>query len=330
VSKDENQPIVQPNFWVIVPTLNPGLEAWAKWIHALQVQNCMPSQVVVVDSGSSDGSLALSKKAGFTVLHTHAQEFNHGATRQWALQQAKIQAQETQLTLADFGVFLTQDAFLVHPNALAQLLQAFEQPQVAAAYGRQLPQANASWLESHARSFNYPEASKTVQLQDKESLGIKTCFLSNSFAAYRLLALEAQGGFPHHVPLGEDTYIAAKLLLSGHSVSYQANASVYHSHNHNWQQDFQRMFDTGVFHTQNPWLIQTFGTANREGVKLLRSQWKSLKKQQSLHPLIALAHMLATNVCKLLGYRLGLNYRYLPNAAVLKCSMHPYFWQQQK
>lgn len=293
-------------------------------------------QVVVVDSGSNDGSLALSKEAGFTVLHTHAQEFNHGATRQWALQQANIQAQandqglETQLTSSDFGVFLTQDAFLAHPNALEQLLRAFEQPQVAAAYGRQLPQANASWLESHARSFNYPDASKTVKLQDKERLGIKTCFLSNSFAAYRLLALEAQGGFPHHAPLGEDTFIAAKLLLSGHSLSYQANASVYHSHNYNWLQDFQRMFDTGVFHTQNPWLIKTFGTANREGVKLLLSQWKSLKNQQSPNPLMGLAQMLATNACKLLGYRLGLNYRYLPKAAVLKCSMHPYFWQQQK
>ena len=70
-------PTFKPQFGVIVPTYNPGLEAWAKWVQALQLQNCKPMQVVVVDSGSTDGSLDLSQQAGFTLLHTKAQDFNH-------------------------------------------------------------------------------------------------------------------------------------------------------------------------------------------------------------------------------------------------------------
>ncbi len=310
------------SFGLVVPTYNPGLKAWAQWVQALQSQNCKPMQVVVVDSGSTDGSVALSQQAGFTVLHTQAQNFNHGATRQWAVNQAFLNPSSAPEVI----VFLTQDANLASPNALAELLQAFQDPQVAAAYGRQLPKPQAHWLEAHTRAFNYPDTSRTVQLQDKASLGIKACFLSNSFAAFRLQALMQQGGFPAHLPLGEDTYMAAKLLLSGQSLRYQASAQVYHSHNYNGLQDFQRMFDTGVFHAQNPWLLQNFGTAEGEGAKLVRSQWQALMQQP--HFLQSLLKWLSTNALKLLGYKLGLAYQWLPRALVKKFAMNKVFWQQ--
>ncbi len=279
-------------------------------------------QVVVVDSGSTDGSVALSQQAGLTVLLTQAQNFNHGATRQWAVNQAFL----TPSSAPEVIVFLTQDAILASPNALAELLQAFQDPQVAAAYGLQLPKPQAHWLEAHTRAFNYPDTSRTVHLQDKASLGIKACFLSNSFAAFRLQALMQQGGFPAHLPLGEDTYMAAKLLLSGQSLRYQASAQVYHSHNYNGLQDFQRMFDTGVFHAQNPWLLQNFGTAEGEGAKLVRSQWQALMQQP--HFLQSLLKWLSTNAHKLLGYKLGLAYKWLPRALVKKFAMNKVFWQQ--
>ena len=173
-----------------------------------------------------------------------------------------------------------------------------------------------------------------MQLQDKASLGIKACFLSNSFAAYRLQALMAQGGFPAHLPLGEDTFTAAKLLLSGQSLRYQATAEVYHSHNYNGLQDFQRMFDTGVFHAQNPWLLQNFGKAEGEGAKLVKSQWAYLKAQagQPHHPnfLQGIVQLLIANAMKLMGYKLGRAHHSLPKALVKKFAMNKVFWQLQK
>jgi rhamnosyltransferase len=234
----------------------------------------------------------------------------------------------------DFVVFLTQDAILANPKALEELLQAFQDPQVAAAYGRQLPNFEASWLETHTRAFNYPDVSRTVQLQDKASLGIKACFLSNSFAAYRLQALMAQGGFPAHLPLGEDTFTAAKFLLSGQSLRYQATAAVYHSHNYNGLQDFQRMFDTGVFHAQNLWILQNFGKAEGEGVKLVKSQWAYLRapSSQSNHPslLQGVLQLLMTNAIKLVGYKLGRAHHWLPQVLVKKFAMNKVFWQPKK
>jgi rhamnosyltransferase len=238
-------------------------------------------------------------------------------------------------------VFLTQDAILAFPNALENLLSAFHNPQVAAAYGRQLPKPQASWLEAHARNFNYPAQSRTVSLQDKASLGFKVCFFSNAFGAYRLLALQALGGLPAGLPLGEDTFTAGKLLLSGHSLHYQADAAVYHSHQYNGQQDFQRMFDTGVFHAQNPWLLRSFGQAEGEGWRLLRHQWAHLQLISSGNPatnshpspapslLGGLLQMGLTNSAKLLGYKLGQWHRWLPKSIKRRLSMNTSFWQQQ-
>lgn len=325
----------EPQFWIVVPTYNPGKLAWAGWVSALQNQNCKPMQVVVVDSGSTDGSLEISQKAGFTLLHILAKDFNHGGTRQWALDQA-LRLNKGHLDQPQYAVFLTQDAVLASKDALQELLKAFLDPEVAASFGRQLPKQEASWIENHARLFNYPEISRTVQLMDKKRMGIKTCFFSNSFAAYRLDALQAQGGFPTNLPLGEDTYMAAKFLVSGQYLRYQASSAVYHSHNYKWQQDFQRMFDTGVFHAQSPWLLKCFGTAEGEGIKLIASQWKYLiqivmSKDHIKRPslLAGTYHLISLNLIKLLGYKLGKAHRFFPVGLCHYLSMSKYFWKKQ-
>ena len=326
-----------PCFWVIVPTHNPGPAAWLKWLQALQNQNCKPMQVVVVDSDSSDGTPELSLQAGHTLLRIQARDFNHGATRQWALDHVLKSAKDMGATLPEFVVYLTQDAILASPQSLRELLDSFQDPLVAAAFGRQLPMPNASWLEWLARTFNYPDQARTVNLQHKAQLGIKTCFLSNSFAAYRLQSLQQQGGFPANLPLGEDTYLAAKFLIASQCIRYQARAQVYHSHQYNAQQDFSRMFDTGVFHQQNPWLLQTFGQAEGEGLQLVLFQLRFLLKLDKHHEAIqppsllrGVFQMFISNTAKLAGYKAGLLNHYLPLSIKRAFAMNINFWAKQQ
>ena len=314
----------KPDYWVIVPTYNPGQECWLQWIAALKTQVPPPKQVFVVDSSSQDGTPSISKSEGFQVFTVNPAQFNHGGTRQWALEQA-IASSTAQ---PEFVVYLTQDALLDGPQAIDNLLTPLQDPQIAAAFGRQLAKPNAPWMESHARQFNYPPQSRTVQAKDKSRLGLKVCFFSDAFAAYRLKALQAQGGFPKRVPLGEDTYVAGKLLLSGHSLRYEAQAGVYHSHHYNAIQDFQRMFDTGVFHAQNPWLRDEFGTAEGEGLRLARSQFEFLKQIKDTHWVLGLFQMVTRNLLKLTGYRLGLHHHLLPMRLKLAFAMHKPYWTE--
>ena len=88
------------------------------------------------------------------------------------------------------------------------------------------------------------------------------------------------------------------------------------------------MFDTGVFHAQNPWLLQSFGKAEGEGAKLVRSQWQSLYQQP--HFMQGLLQWLSTNALKILGYKLGLAHQWLPLALTKKFAMNKVFWQPKQ
>jgi rhamnosyltransferase len=298
---------------LLVPTCNPG-HRWSEFLTALQSQDTPPCQVVVLDSESTDGSAQAAHALGHTVHTVQRSQFNHGGTRQAGLDQY---AQS-----ADFAIFLTQDAILAHPEALAQLLAAFDDPQVAAAYGRQLPNANATPIAAHARWFNYPPVGHTVTVHDKTSKGIKTCFLSNSFAAYRLSTLRQVGGFAPDLILGEDMHLAARLLLAGHAIRYQASAQVHHSHNYALKEEMARYFDTGVFHARQSWLMGTFGGAGNEGLKFMASEIRHLWQ----HAPLQLPQALLRSLFKAAGFKLGRSSAYFPVGLNKRLSMHKGYW----
>ncbi|BCH79609.1 hypothetical protein SEL3844_17250 [Salmonella enterica subsp. enterica serovar 4,[5],12:i:-] len=55
--------------------------------------------------------------------------------------------------------------------------------------------------------------------------------------------------------------MAAKMIQAGYKVAYCAEAVVRHSHNYTPREEFQRYFDTGVFHACSPWIQRDFGGA---------------------------------------------------------------------
>lgn len=298
---------------VLIPICNPG-NRWSDFLQALQGQTVRPVKVVVLDSESSDGSPQAAQSLGYTVQPIQRARFSHGGTRQQGLEQY---AQDY-----DFAIYLTQDAILAEPLALERLLDAFDDQSVAAVYGRQLPHADATPIAAHARLFNYPPDSHTVTLQDRAQMGLKTCFLSNSFAAYRLSALRSAGGFADHLILGEDMHLAARLLLAGHAIRYQASASVHHSHNYNSKEEFGRYFDAGVFHAQQPWLRQTFGHAGKEGLKYMTSEmrylWRTARGQ--------MPQALVRSLLKLIGFKWGQFSQHQPQWLNRRLSMHKGYW----
>lgn len=298
---------------LVVPTYNPGT-VWKLWTQGLQCQTTPPARVVIVDSGTADKTDFTLDNMSVQIKTTDAKVFNHGRTRNEALEWLD--------PATEVVVFLTQDAVLSEPSSLATLLQSFSDPSVACAFGRQLPHANATPLASHARLFNYGPVARTVTLASAAHLGIKACFMSNSFAAYRLSDLRSVGGFPGNVILGEDTTVAARLLLAGKAIRYQADACVYHSHNYTPFEEFRRYFDTGVFHAREKWLLDAFGGASGEGLRFVKSELRYLLQKA---PWLIPSALLRT-ACKLAGYRLGRAEARLPVGLKRHLSMFRGFW----
>lgn len=299
---------------LVVPTYNAGL-SWQEWIEAYQNQAIKAEKVIVIDSSSTDQTAILAEQADFFVHKIAKWDFNHGRTRNLAVAFAPKESEVL--------VFLTQDALLAAPNALEKLLEPFQDPTVAAVYGRQLPHKDANLLATHARLFNYPAQSKIKSKEDIAELGLKAAFMSNSFTAYRKSVFEQLGGFPENTILAEDMYLAAKIILNGYKIVYNAEAKVYHSHNYSLIQEFQRYFDTGVFQKEQSWIRKEFGEANNEGKKFVCSEIKYLLKNNFLLLSKAIFH----TMFKFLGFKLGLNYEKLPRWLRIKFSMHKNYWK---
>jgi len=298
---------------IAVPTLNAGL-LWVDWIEALLVTGVAISDIYIVDSGSDDNTVNQSRDAGFNVKEIKPGTFNHGGTRQLIVES---------LTAYDVVVFLTQDAVLASPDAIKLLVNVFANPVVGAAYGRQLPRAKSTHIEAHARLFNYPEKSRMNSLEDVDNLGIKTAFMSNSFAAYRISALQEVGGFPENTIVSEDMYVAAKMIIGGWKIAYRADATVFHSHGYTMFQEFQRYFDIGVFNARELWIRQRFGNAESEGGRFVRSEIAYLVKK---NPFLLPGSLLRT-LLKLLGYRLGVSEAKIPVFIKVHLSMQKAYWK---
>lgn len=286
------------SFLVIVPTLNPA-DAWSAWIEALKSQSKYPDNVLIIDSDSKDDTVSLAKEAGFNVQVLPASEFNHGNTRKLAVLQNSHH---------EFVIFLTQDAILADAAAIKNILLPFQNKNIAAVCGRQLPRPSAGKIEAHARIYNYPDQSSVKTFEDRHIMGLKAVFLSNSFAAYRVSALSEVGGFPDDVIFGEDMYVAAKLLKAGNKIAYAADACVYHSHDYSIWQEFRRYFDMGVFHSREPWIREEFGAAEKQGVKFIFSEFNYLL----LHMFWKIPEALLRLVFRFAGFRLGLAESKLP------------------
>ncbi|QOZ81943.1 MULTISPECIES: glycosyltransferase family 2 protein [Chromobacterium] len=299
---------------LILPVRNAGRHL-DRLLPALAAQSLRPDEWLALDSESSDGSRARLLAAGASVVPVRAADFNHGGTRRLA----------SELTDAKVLIYLTQDAIPAGPDALRRLRDALlAEDDIGVAYGRQLPQPDAGLLGAHARRFNYPPFSRTKRLADAAELGIKTCFSSDSFAAYRREALREVGGFPSDVIGSEDAHVAGRMLLAGWAVRYEAAACVHHSHDYGLLEEMRRYFDIGVFYGRERWIAERFGRAGAEGRRFLRSELETVRRagqpwRQS--------EVLLRCALKLAGYRLGHVERWLPRAFKRRLSMFPAYWK---
>lgn len=140
-------------------------------------------------------------------------------------------------------------------------------------------------------------------MDDRKRFGIKTAFISNSFAAYQRSALSDVGGFPADTIMNEDTYVAGKMLLSDWKIAYRADAQVYHSHDYRFLDEFKRYFDIGVFHARTRWLQVRFGNVSGEGRRYVISELRYLRSNApSLIP-----SALLRSILKWLGFKLGIS-----------------------
>ena len=298
---------------LIIPTLNAGkfIEPLLK---RLKEQTVPIDEIVIVDSASDDDTVVKAMKFdGVKVITIDRKDFNHGGTRDLAIQQ----------TSGDFILCLTQDALPCDAYYVEHLIAPFaEDEKIAMASGRQVPHKDANPIEKLTREFNYPEICFIRNKDDIPHLGVKTFFASDCCSAYRRSAYEAIGGFDKHILINEDMKIAAQFIYAGYKIAYVGTAGVWHSHNYNLKQQYTRNFDVSVFMTMHPELFANI-SATSEGIKMVK--WVE-KKLLTHGRLFSAAYYVVESGVKFLANRIGRSYRNMSVTSLRKHSMHKNYW----
>ena len=296
---------------VVIPTLNAE-NYLDQQLQSLSLQTHQPSEIWVIDSESTDQTRSIAEKWNVNFIAIDRATFDHGATRNYGLKQ----------TNADLVLFLSQDA-LPTPSLIENLCAVFATDSaVAAAYARQIPYDTACITEKLTRRFNYPSESYIRTFQDKETLGIKTFFLSDVCSIYRRTVFDEVGGFHSPILTNEDMLMAATLLSDGYKIAYQSKAEVFHSHNFTLREHYKRNFDIGAFLTMYASTFQVESETG-EGIKMAKLIACELMKKFKLGTLLKWFMICLAKYC---GNRAGHHYTSYSLNAILKRSNNKNYW----
>ena len=221
---------------LVIPTYKPG-EKLFESLRRLSRQTVPFGTIFLINTEEKYFPDHLTEQyPNVVVKHIKKEEFDHGATRDYG----------ASLSDAEIIAFMTDDAVPGDKYMVENLLKAFEDPRVGAAYGRQMADPEDNYLEYYTRIFNYPPESSIKTKADLPKLGIKTFFCSNVCSAYRKKDYEAMGGFIHKTIFNEDMIMASRLIGADKAIAYQADAAVWHWHNYRCFEQLHRNFDLAV------------------------------------------------------------------------------------
>lgn len=269
-------------------------------------------EIVVVDSGSGDGSPERAHDLGARVQLIEPEEFNHGGTRNLGVELAR----------GDVLVFTTQDAYAVDERWLASLVAPLRgDANVAGVYGRQLPHATARPPERYFLDFLYGAEPRIQRLESPEDLTFEATLFSNVNSAIPRGVWDRHK-FADDVVMSEDQEWSRRVLLAGMTIVYEPRAAVFHSHPYTIAEAFRRFFDSGVS-ADRAYVSEAYGSrralrgaAARYARGELRWLWETGQRRW-------VPYVVAYETAKFAGLQLGRRHRHLPSGVKRRLSGIP-------
>lgn len=221
---------------VVIPTKDAGPE-FRGLLESIRGQEVVDAEIIVIDSGSTDGTVSIAGDVADIVVEIPPEEFHHGRTRNRGAAEAT----------GDVVVFTVQDALPVDDRWLPELVNPIEEGTADVTYGNQVAYPDAKPLDKFFYEYFYPD--KPVLLgpedtDDEADFYMENIFLSDvSSAISREVWEEFQ--FRDSVAMSEDKDFAYRVASAGHTIRYCPAAKVYHSHDYTLRSLFVRRYQDG-------------------------------------------------------------------------------------
>lgn len=177
-------------------------------------------EIILVDSGSTDATLAIASRYPVQILSIRPEEFAFGRSLNLGCARAR----------GEFVVIASAHVYPIYADWLEQLLRPFEDPQVAVSFGKQRGNATTRFSEHQVFAKWYPEVSQSK---------LDSPFCNNANAAVRR-ALWLQHPYDEDLPALEDVEWASWAMDQGQRVAYVAEAEIIHVHDETPRMVFNR------------------------------------------------------------------------------------------
>jgi len=198
---------------VIIRTLNEE-EHLARLLIGLQEQYQPPHEIIVVDSGSEDATLAIAEAFGARILSIPQCDFSFGRALNLGFN----------AMTSEVGVAMSAHVYPVKRTHLTELLGPFEDPRVGIVFGRQVGDERSHFSEKQLMLKWFPA----------EGSGVQFIPFSNNANAATRAETWSQLLFDERLSGLEDVEFCQRAMSRGWDIHYVAEAPVVHVHQENW------------------------------------------------------------------------------------------------
>lgn len=211
-----------PEVSIVMRSFN---EAWAlrDTLPALRAQRGPAWELIVIDSGSTDGSVDL-------IRDFKPDRFIQIASSEYI--PGRVMNQGMRLARAERVIFLNADATPADDQWLQPLARALENPATAAVFGRQVPRPDcrAVFACDYDRCFGPKrESAKWGHFFSMVNSGLRKDVWSKR-------------GFLENIQYAEDDEYTRWAIAEGYRVEYCPDSVVIHSHNYTPEQAYKRSY----------------------------------------------------------------------------------------
>jgi len=225
---------------VVIPTFNAG-SGFEELLRKLGAQRGdFELEVIVVDSGSTDGTAEFAARYGAALHRVPKADFDHGATRDLAIS----------LSSGEYVALTVQDAVPLDEKWLVAMVENLEKDsRVAAVYGRHVPRSDAGVL-TRALVGNLAVADlerREQQIEDKAYYLSLPPVQRRRFAAYDNVSSCLRRSIWEEYPFGEadfaeDLRWGKRVVEAGYRIVYEPRSVVVHSHERGPLYDLRRHY----------------------------------------------------------------------------------------
>jgi glycosyltransferase involved in cell wall biosynthesis len=171
-------------------------------------------EVILVDSGSTDATIAIASAADWhfpvRVFQIEPEKFSFGRSLNQGVDQSR----------GDIIVIASAHVYPVYPDWLERLLSPFEDNDIALTYGKQRGNSTTRFSEHQIFAHWYPDQSQIRQTNP---------FCNNANAAIRRRLWE-EHQYDETLSGLEDLEWARWAIEQGYSIAYKADAEIIHIH----------------------------------------------------------------------------------------------------